>query len=185
MSLIEKCVYMLLLMWYICCTLVLFVLLKLKYYPHLWTLIPTNKFHILPYSTCNLPPPSRNQHKVNPTSTVLVTLSWQVHHMSSQVPCTSLMNTTTNIALTPPPAPPTTTSRDNSTSQRTTVVLKWNAGDKIWDFSTTDVAIWMNQSVVPKYYLGWVLWGGLQDIKCAWFSLEGFIFEFVNFQLSQ
>ena len=24
-----------------------------------------------------------------------------------------------------------------------TVVLKWNATDKIWDFSTTGVAIWM------------------------------------------
>ena len=26
----------------------------------------------------------------------------------------------------------------------TTVVLKWNATDKIWDFLTTDVVIWMN-----------------------------------------
>ena len=66
-----------------------------------------------------------------------------------------------------------------------TVGLKWNATDKIWDFSTTDVVIGMNQSVVPRYSLGWFLWGGLQDIKCAWFSLEGFIFEFVNFELSQ
>ena len=65
------------------------------------------------------------------------------------------------------------------------VALKWNATDKIWDFSTTDVVIWMNQSVVPRYSLGWVLWGGLQDIKCAWFSLEGFtlnlsILNFLN-----
>ena len=66
-----------------------------------------------------------------------------------------------------------------------TVALKWNTTDKIWDFSTTDVAIWMNQSVGPKYSLGWFLWGGLQDIKCAWFSLEGFIFESINFELSQ
>ena len=36
-----------------------------------------------------------------------------------------------------------------------TVVLKWNATDKIWDFSTTDVAIWMKQSVVQS-----TLWGG-------------------------
>ena len=55
-----------------------------------------------------------------------------------------------------------------------TVVLKWNATDKIWDFSTTDFVIWMNQSIVPKYSLGWFLWGGLQGIKYAWFSLEGF-----------
>ena len=66
-----------------------------------------------------------------------------------------------------------------------TVAAKWNATDKIWDFSTTDVEIWMKQSVVPKYSLGWCLWGGLQDIKCAWFSLEGVIFEFVKFELSQ
>ena len=63
-----------------------------------------------------------------------------------------------------------------------TVALKWNATDKIWDFSTTDVAIWMNQSVGPKYTLGWFLWGGLQGIGCAWFYLEGFI---CNFELSQ
>ena len=66
-----------------------------------------------------------------------------------------------------------------------TVAPKRNATDKIWDFSTTDVVIWMNQSVVPEYSLEWFLWGGLQDIKCAWFSLEGFIFEFVSFELSQ
>ena len=36
-----------------------------------------------------------------------------------------------------------------------TVALKWNATDKIWDFSTTDVAIWMKQSVVQS-----TLWGG-------------------------
>ena len=70
------------------------------------------------------------------------------------------------------------------TSQCTcTVALKWNATDKIWDFSTTDVAIWMKQSVIPKYSLGWFLWGSLQDIKCGWFSIEGFIFEFINFEL--
>ena len=55
--------------------------------------------------------------------------------------------------------------------------LKWNATDKIWDFSTTEVVLSMNQSVTPKYSLGWFLWGGLQDIKCAWFSPKGFIIE--------
>ena len=34
------------------------------------------------------------------------------------------------------------------------MAAKWNATDKIWDFSTTDVAIWMKQSVVPKYSPG-------------------------------
>ena len=75
--------------------------------------------------------------------------------------------------------------QDNVRSQATTVAAKWNATDKIWDFSTTDVTIPMKQSIVPKYSLGWFLWGSLQDIKCAWFSLEGVIFEFVNFELSQ
>ena len=39
-------------------------------------------------------------------------------------------------------------------SATATVAAKWNATDKIWDFSTSDVAIWMKQSVVPKYSLG-------------------------------
>ena len=59
----------------------------------------------------------------------------------------------------------------------TTVALKWNATDKFWDFSTTDVVIWMNQSVVPKYSLGWVLWGGLQGIRVSLAMIIGAYYD--------
>ena len=112
----------LLLMWYTCCTLVLFVVLKLRYYPHLWTLILTNKYHLLPYSRCNLPPAVVYNKQTSAPG--------QFHfHSSGHTLLTKYVIQVSNYHVqalwTPPPILPShpllpPTSGAHSTSQRTT-----------------------------------------------------------------
>ena len=100
----------LLLMRDIQCTLVLFVHLQLKYYPQLWTLVPTNELHFqcwrghhfVSYFTSNLPPCRCRLHveyKVNSTSNESTLIDFMHQKKNGCVPATVVLKWNATVTL--------------------------------------------------------------------------------------